>query len=78
MARHHLSNTKDGSVGFLKSLWKSARWCQWFEENRGAEEWGKDVVFYGNWNNLGEAPLKMEKMSEWKVLLSDIILKAIV
>ena len=61
MGRHYLSNTKDGPVGFLRSLWTSARWCQWVEESQGAEGLGKDVVFYRNRNGLGVPPLKMEK-----------------
>ncbi|CAD6570099.1 MAG: Oleate hydroxylase fah12 [Alectoria sarmentosa] len=68
MGRHYLSDIKDGPAGFLKSLWTNARWCQWVEESRGAEGLGKDVVFYRNRNNLGVAPLKLEKMSGPKVL----------
>ena len=68
MGRHYLSDIKDGPAGFLKSLWTNARWCQWVEESRGAEGLGKDVVFYRNRNNLGVAPLKLEKMWGPKVL----------
>ena len=56
--------TNDGPVGFLKSLWTSARWCQWVEASHGAEGLGKDIVFYRNRNNLGVAPLRMEKTQE--------------
>ena len=61
MGQHYRSNTEDGSFGFLKALWSSARWCQWVEESQGAKGLGKDVVFYRNRNKLGVQPLKMEK-----------------
>ncbi|KAG7009218.1 beta-apo-4'-carotenal oxygenase [Physcia stellaris] len=60
MGQHYRSNTKDGSVGFIKSLWHSARWCQWVEPSQDAQGEGKDIVFYRNRNNLGVPPLKLK------------------
>lgn len=64
MGHHYRSDTRDGSVGFLKSLYTSARWCQWVEQSQGAKGIGKDVVFYRNRNNLGVKPLKLEQKLE--------------
>ncbi|KAG8534318.1 Oleate hydroxylase fah12 [Bacidia gigantensis] len=61
MGEHYRSNTQEGSVGFLKSLWLSVRWCQWVEPSEGAEKLGKDIYFYRNRNGLGVKPLKIEK-----------------
>ncbi|OQN98700.1 hypothetical protein B0A48_15366 [Cryoendolithus antarcticus] len=58
MGRHYRSDTKNGSIGFLQSLYKSARWCQWVEPNEGAEGEGKDVHFFRNRNGNGVAPAR--------------------
>lgn len=60
MGRHYRSNTEGGSVGFLKSLWTSARHCQWVEPSEGAEGEGKGVLFFRNRNGYGVPPSKME------------------
>lgn len=60
MGKHYRSDTKGGSLGFLKALWKSARWCGFVEESEGAEGEGKHVVFYRNRNGLGVPPRKDE------------------
>jgi omega-6 fatty acid desaturase (delta-12 desaturase) len=62
MGRHYRSNTKDGSIGFLRSLWHSARWCQWVEPSEGAIGEGKGVYFFRNRNNLGTPPLKLKEV----------------
>ncbi|OAL55581.1 hypothetical protein IQ07DRAFT_172055 [Pyrenochaeta sp. DS3sAY3a] len=59
MGKHYRSDTKDGSVGFLKAMWKSARMCQWVEPSEGAEGEGKGVLFFRNHNGLGTPPVKM-------------------
>jgi omega-6 fatty acid desaturase / acyl-lipid omega-6 desaturase (Delta-12 desaturase) len=58
MGRHYRSDTKGGSLGFLQSLFKSARWCQWVEPSENAQGEGKGVLFYRNRNGLGAAPIK--------------------
>jgi omega-6 fatty acid desaturase (delta-12 desaturase) len=58
MGRHYRSNTAGGSLGFLKSMWTSARWCQWVEPSAGAQGEGRGVYFFRNRNHLGVAPLK--------------------
>ncbi|QSZ29715.1 hypothetical protein DSL72_004232 [Monilinia vaccinii-corymbosi] len=60
MGRHYRADVRGGSLGFLKSLWTSARWCQWVEPSEGAEGEGKNVLFFRNRNGLGTAPMKMK------------------
>lgn len=59
MGKHYRSDVDGGSIGFLKALWKSARWCQWVEPSKGAEGEGQDIFFFRNRNGLGVAPLQM-------------------
>ncbi|KAI1761928.1 fatty acid desaturase-domain-containing protein [Hypoxylon sp. FL1150] len=59
MGRHYRSDTEGGSLGFIKAMWKSARWCQWVEPNEGAEGEGKGVLFFRNTNGLGAKPAKI-------------------
>jgi omega-6 fatty acid desaturase (delta-12 desaturase) len=61
MGRHYRSDTKDGSIGFLKSLWKSMRWCEWVEPLDGATGEDAGVMFFRNRNGLGVPPAKIEK-----------------
>ncbi|KAI1437588.1 fatty acid desaturase-domain-containing protein [Xylaria sp. CBS 124048] len=59
MGRHYRADTKGGSIGFIKAMWTSARWCQWVEPNAGAEGDAKGVLFFRNTNGLGLKPMKM-------------------
>jgi omega-6 fatty acid desaturase (delta-12 desaturase) len=59
MGRHYRADTRGGSLGFLASLWTSARWCQWVEPNAGAEGEDKHVYFFRNRNGLGLPPAKL-------------------
>jgi omega-6 fatty acid desaturase (delta-12 desaturase) len=59
MGRHYRSDTTDGPIGFLKAMWKSARWCQWVEPSEGAQGEGKGVLFFRNANGLGTKPAAM-------------------
>ncbi|POS84452.1 putative Delta(12) fatty acid desaturase [Erysiphe pulchra] len=61
MGKHYRSNTEGGSLGFLKSLWTTARWCQWVEPSEGAVGDGKGIYFFRNHNGLGLKPLKMQE-----------------
>ncbi|KAK2750368.1 Oleate hydroxylase fah12 [Myotisia sp. PD_48] len=56
MGKHYRSNTEGGSIGFLKSLWHSARWCHWVEPCEDAQGEGKAVLFFRNRNGLGVKP----------------------
>ena len=56
MGKHYRSDTKDGSLGFLRSLWRSARMCHWVEPNEGVEGDAKHVLFFRNKNGLGLPP----------------------
>ncbi|KAK4927314.1 hypothetical protein LTR66_016301 [Elasticomyces elasticus] len=57
MGRHYRSDVEGGALGFVKSMWKAARWCQWVEPNEGAEGENKGVLFYRNRNGLGMPPM---------------------
>ncbi|KAJ2900729.1 delta-12 acyl-CoA desaturase [Zalerion maritima] len=63
MGKHYRADVKDGPVGFLKSMWRSARMCQWVEPSEGAAGEGKGVLFFRNYNNLGAKPAKMEPVN---------------
>lgn len=56
MGAHYRSDTKDGPIGFLRSLWRSARMCQWVESTEGTEGEAAHVLFYRNRNGLGVRP----------------------
>ncbi|KAG7283991.1 Oleate hydroxylase fah12 [Staphylotrichum longicolle] len=64
MGRHYRADTRDGPAGFIKAMWKSARWCQWVEPTEGAEGPAKGVLFFRNRNGLGTAPAKMKPASQ--------------
>ena len=56
MGAHYRADTEGGSVGFLKSMWKSARMCQWVESCEGTEGEDQGVLFFRNHNGIGPAP----------------------
>lgn len=61
MGEHYRSDTEGGSWGFLRSLWQSARWCQWVEPNEGATGEQASVLFFRNRNGLGMKPAKLDE-----------------
>ncbi|KAF2128785.1 hypothetical protein P153DRAFT_367128 [Dothidotthia symphoricarpi CBS 119687] len=60
MGSHYRSDVEGGSMGFIKSFWKSARMCQFVEPSEGAEGEGKGVLFFRNHNGLGVQPRKLD------------------
>ena len=56
MGKHYRSDTKDGAIGFLKSMWRSFRTCQWVEPIDGAVGEDAGVLFYRNRNGIGQPP----------------------
>lgn len=60
MGKHYRSDVKDGCIGFLRSLWSSARMCGWVEPTEGATGIAKTVHFYRNRNGLGTPPARIE------------------
>jgi omega-6 fatty acid desaturase (delta-12 desaturase) len=60
MGTHYRSDTKGGSVGFLRAIWNSARMCQWVEPSEGAQGAGKGVLFFRNHNGFGTKPMQMK------------------
>jgi len=59
MGRHYRADVRGGTLGFLASLWTSARWCQWVEPNEGAKGEDAQVHFFRNRNGLGLPPAKL-------------------
>ena len=59
MGRHYRANVENGALGFVQSIWSSARWCQWVEPNEGATGEESKVLFFRNRNGLGMPPAKM-------------------
>ncbi|KAL8949695.1 MAG: hypothetical protein Q9222_004216 [Ikaeria aurantiellina] len=53
MGQHYRSDVEGGPIGFLRSMWRSARMCQWIEPCEGAEGENKGVLFFRNRNGLG-------------------------
>lgn len=62
MGKHYRADVEGGSLGFLKSLWSSARWCQWVEPSPGAVGEGKGVLFFKNRNGLGVPPMLLKEV----------------
>jgi len=60
MGKHYRADVENGSIGFLTSLWKAARWCQWVEPSQDAQGEAKGVLFFRNRNGLGVPPQKMD------------------
>jgi len=59
MGSHYRSDTRGGSLGFIASMWSSARWCQWVEPNQDAQGQNAQVLFFRNRNGLGVPPAKL-------------------
>lgn len=59
MGKHYRSDVKEGPIGFIKSMWKAARMCQWVEPSAEAEGKGKGVLFFRNHNGLGQPPARI-------------------
>lgn len=59
MGKHYRADVTDGPIGFIRAMWKSARWCQWVEPSAGAQGEGKGVMFFRNRNGLGVPPVKI-------------------
>lgn len=64
MGGHYRADTKDGAVGFIRSLWTNARSCQWVEPNEGTEGEAAGVLFFRNRNGLNVLPKKMEAAAQ--------------
>jgi omega-6 fatty acid desaturase (delta-12 desaturase) len=56
MGKHYRSDTEGGAIGFIKAMWKTARWCQWVEPSSEAEGAGKNILFFRNRNGNGTKP----------------------
>jgi len=65
MGQHYRADVEDGSWGFIRAMYKTARWCQWVEANEGAEGENKGVLFYRNRNGHGVTPNKIEKPANY-------------
>ncbi len=61
MGNHYRSDTREGPLGFIKSLYHNMRACQWVEPLAGASGENAGVLFFRNRNGFGIAPLKMKE-----------------
>ncbi|KAL7807461.1 fatty acid desaturase domain-containing protein [Trichoderma gracile] len=61
MGQHYRADVKDGAVGFIRALWRSARMCHWVEPSAEAKGHGKGVLFFRNRNGLGTKPMVLPK-----------------
>jgi len=59
MGKHYRADVEGGALGFLASLWKNARMCQWVEPSVDAKGEGKGVLFFRNSNGIGMKPLQL-------------------
>ncbi|TKA80808.1 hypothetical protein B0A55_01619 [Friedmanniomyces simplex] len=64
MGSHYRANVDGGSLGFLRAMYQSARWCQWVEPNEGAKGDAANVLFFRNRNGLGVPPTKLSAPSQ--------------
>ncbi|MCJ1307101.1 Oleate hydroxylase fah12 [Agyrium rufum] len=67
MGEHYRSDTTNGSLGFIASMYKCARWCNWVEPSEGTVGEEKGVLFYRNRNGLGAKPAALEVSREKKM-----------
>lgn len=56
MGIHYRADVAGGPLGFLKSLWKNSRMCQWVESADSTSSSSSGVLFYRNRNGLGPIP----------------------
>ncbi|KAF1992906.1 hypothetical protein P154DRAFT_417047, partial [Amniculicola lignicola CBS 123094] len=56
IGKHYHADTEGGALGFIKAMYKSARWCQRVEPSETAEGEGRGVFFFRNKNGLSKAP----------------------
>ena len=64
LGRHYRKDPiQSGLVGFVKTLWSSARACQWVEPIADVRGEGRGVLFYRNRNGLGLRPQQIKMTS---------------
>ncbi|OAA61748.1 oleate delta-12 desaturase [Niveomyces insectorum RCEF 264] len=64
MGKHYRSDVREGPIGFIKALYKSARMCQWVEPSAEATAKGQGVLFFRNHNGIGTKPTKLAPVAE--------------
>jgi len=73
LGRHYRADTKGGSLGFLRALWNTARWCHFVEPCEGAEGEEKHVLFYRNRSGLGIPPRRDVLQAAGKTGTADLV-----
>ncbi|KAF2174240.1 hypothetical protein M409DRAFT_35333 [Zasmidium cellare ATCC 36951] len=58
LGRHYRSDVAGGPVGFVKSLYRNVRVCQWVEHTEGAVGDGRNVLFFRNRRGIGPRTLR--------------------
>jgi omega-6 fatty acid desaturase (delta-12 desaturase) len=71
MGQHYRADVEGGSIGFLKAMWKSARWCQWVEPLPGTTGDEAKVLFFRNRNGLGVPPAKLSPKAPKAAMVED-------
>jgi omega-6 fatty acid desaturase / acyl-lipid omega-6 desaturase (Delta-12 desaturase) len=71
MGRHYKQDVRGGALGFVKSLYTSARMCQWVEPNEGATGRARGVLFFRNLNGLGAKPAGGRKSTSMVIGVDD-------
>ncbi|KJY01256.1 delta(12) fatty acid desaturase like protein [Zymoseptoria brevis] len=71
MGQHYRADVEGGSIGFLKAMWKSARWCQWVEPLPGTTGEESKVLFFRNRNGLGVPPAKLSPKAGKRAMVED-------
>jgi omega-6 fatty acid desaturase / acyl-lipid omega-6 desaturase (Delta-12 desaturase) len=61
MGKHYRSDVKDGSIGFLKSLYRNMRSCQWVEPLAGTSGENAGVLFFRNKNSINMKPQALKE-----------------
>lgn len=60
MKHHYQSDTRGGSLGFLKQLYLNTRSCQWVEPNEGAKGEAQKIMFYNSTNKIAAAKARKQ------------------
>lgn len=61
MGKHYRSDTKGGVFGFIRALYRSARWCNWVEPSENATGAGRGILFFRNRNRNGVSGRRVQK-----------------
>ena len=61
MGKHYRADVVDGPIGFIHSLWRNIRRCQWVEPIEGSTGEDAGVLFFRNRNGQGMKPRTLKE-----------------